>query len=131
MRTIHNIPRVTISLALIASLGFAGVPPCNGMGMKQASARSSEHDSHVCKCIYKTGTCCCGSECRCGSPLPKQDSQSALPTRSKDLVQLIAVTPGMVVFGDAIDATSLFYASQAHLAGFATNLIAQGTRLNI
>lgn len=37
----------------------------------------------------------------------------------------------MVVFGDAIDAISLFYGSQAYLAGFATNLIAQGTRLNI
>lgn len=131
MRTISNIPRIAVALALIASLGFAGISPCNEMGVKQASARSTGHESHRCKCMSKTGRCCCGSECNCGSPLPKQENPSALPTRSKDLVQLIALVPGMVVFGDAIDAISLFYGSQAYLAGFATNLIAQGTRLNI
>jgi hypothetical protein len=35
------------------------------------------------------------------------------------------------VFGDVVDEPSLFIESQAHLTGFATNLIAQGTRLNI
>jgi hypothetical protein len=99
--------------------------------MKQACARTSRHDSHICKCISKTGRCCCGLECHCGSPLSKQDNQIALPTRPKDLVQLIALVPRMVVFGDVIDVPSSFVGSQAYLTGFATNLIAQGTRLNI
>lgn len=131
MRAISHFPRMIVALALIASLGFAGVRPCNETGMKQASACSKGHDSHTCKCISTTGRCCCGPECLCGSRLPKQESQSALPTRSKDLIQLIAVVPRMVVFGDVIDASSSFYGSQAYLTGFATNLIAQGTRLNI
>jgi len=130
VRTNSTIPRVIVALALIASLGFAGISPCNGNGMTQASARFSRHHSHICKCISKTGKCCCGSECHCGSPLPKQENQSALPTQSKDIVQLIARVPWMVVFGDAIDVPSSFFGSQANLTVFATNLIAQGTRLN-
>lgn len=131
MCTVSTIPRMLVALALIASLGFVGISPCNEMGMKQTSARSTGHNSHTCNCISKTGKCCCGSQCHCGSPFPKQENQSALPTRSKDSVQLIALVPRMTVFGDLIDASSLFYGPQAYLAGFATNLVAQGTRLNI
>lgn len=131
MRTTSSIPRLIVSLALISSLGFVGISPCNEMGAKQASARSTAHESHSCKCMSKARRCCCGSECNCGRPLPKEDTQPALPTRSKDLVQLIALVPGMAVFGDVINVPSSLIASQAYLAGFATNLIAQGTRLNI
>ena len=131
MRAISNSPRMIVALALIACLGFAGITRCNEKGSKQASARSTAHDAQTCKCISKTGKCCCRSECHCGTPLPKQENQSALPARSSDLVQLIAVVPELVVFVDVIDASSSFFGSQTRHAGFATNLIAQETRLNI
>jgi hypothetical protein len=131
VRAVSNIPRMIVALALIAGLGFAGIRPCNEKGIKQASSCSTRHDSQTSKCISTTGKCCCGSECHCGSPLPTQENKSALPARSSDLVQLIAVVPEMVVFVDVIDASSSFYGSQTYHVGFATNLIAQGTRLNI
>jgi hypothetical protein len=131
VRTISTIPRMIAALALVSSLGFAAAQPCNRNGARQASVCCSGHDSPSCKCNSQAGACCGGSQCGCGRPAPKQENQAALPTPNKDLVQWIALGPTVFVFGDVIEPPSSCFRSQAYLTGLATNLIAQGTRLNI
>jgi hypothetical protein len=131
MRSIPAISRVLVALALIISLGSAGISPCNRRDEQQAMHKTCEHGSHSCKCIFKTGECSCSSQCQCGSPPPNQDDQPALPSRAEESSRLIAVVPRMVIFGDLIDLKTSSIRSHPCLAIIAKSLISQGTRLNV
>ncbi len=130
MRPVYAIPRVLVVVGLIAGPGFAWTYHCRSE-VSQVSAIRAEGGSHTCPCTTKKGACCCRVKCLCGGPLPQQSRDPAVPARSNDSVQLLVLAPNEDVVGGPVGSPYSFDCCSASLTGFATNLIAQGTRLNI
>jgi hypothetical protein len=127
MRPVAAISRTILALGLAASLGFAGVCPCNSQNVKH-SATSTPH--HSCGLDSTSNNCCSQRECRCEVSSSGQPSQSTVPIRT-EIAPLQAVVPQIITFGDPLDSPSSSIGAHQLFAASASTLIAQGTRLNI
>lgn len=128
MRLCTAVPRTCMAIALIAGLGFVGPRHCADDSILPAASAADAQTSHSCSCNSDLNQCCREMECGCADPLPQPANLPAVPAESNDAVQLLALLPSGVMIGESAEMPS---SHDSLLAGFTTNLIAQGTRLNI
>ena len=130
MGTTISTIRVLIVAGLAASLGFAGICPCKSDGAVTNSSGQASHASHACPCTLSTGHCCCGSHCQCGQQAPQKDNEPAVPSRSNDRSQTLAVIVPIAAFIGTTVTACQAECCPALLRGDNSSLVAQGTRLN-
>ncbi|MGE3243221.1 MAG: hypothetical protein AB7I57_19265 [Pirellulales bacterium] len=97
--------------------------------MSESAARAIHRDG--CSCGSKSNACCNGAECSCTTQLRAPAKVSAVIDFSSDPTQLAVLANKSVDIESPANVPTLLGHSSTFLAGFTTNLIAQGTRLNI
>lgn len=122
--------RLLIAATLVVSPGTADVCCFVTVDTGDFSAVCAVH-RNACSCDSKSDSCCSGTQCTCAGHLPPPIKFQAVPDRSIDRVQLALLDSTFVDIGTSVFGPTSLALSPACLTGFTTNLIAQGTRLNI
>ena len=131
MRRTTATMRLLVAAGLVASLGFSGYCRCPDTPQTAKSAVQADHDSTQCSCGSHSTRCCSGKPCKCESERPAAAAVKAAPDPAADLTQVgtLAINP-IEIRSPALVPQRLDLLRACH-NGFTTNLLAQGTRLNI
>lgn len=130
MRPVHATFRILIAAAVVVGTAFPGLCRC-------AQGRSAQFSAGLvaradcCSDGCKSNSCCHGATCASPGHSTQPVEVQALADSARGLEQLAALAPKLVDFEVSVFEPAQLDISPACLAGFTTNLIAQGTRLNI
>ncbi len=122
--------RVIVTASLLVIMGVAGICPCTADVAGRDLQRKARQSSHVCRCVLKTGHCCCGTACQCGQQVPQKDNKPAIPSTSNDRGQPLGLVVDAMASNGSAAVAYHAHCCPALLASGNLSLVAQGTRLN-